>query len=68
MFHKGKFWIGLPKRSCCKYKTLVGLHNGQVELGWKVLKLGNSSADEQNGSTQGNKDLKKFKENQLQNK
>jgi hypothetical protein len=29
---------------------------------------GNHNADEQNGSTQGNNDLKEFKDNQLQHK
>jgi hypothetical protein len=50
------------------FSTLVSLKNGQVKLGWKVFRLGNNSADEQNGRTQGNKDLKEFKENKLQHK
>jgi hypothetical protein len=39
-----------------------------VELGWKVFKPGNHNADEQNESMQGVKDLKEFKDNQLQQK
>jgi hypothetical protein len=42
---------------------MVGLQNGQAELGWKVFKPWDRSVDEKNGSTQGNKDLKKFKDN-----
>jgi hypothetical protein len=42
--------------------------NGQVECGWKVFIPGNHSANEKNGSTQGNKDLKELKDNHLQHK
>jgi hypothetical protein len=44
-------WVLLPKKSCCNWSTLVGLQNGQVELGSKVFRPGNHSADEKNGST-----------------
>jgi hypothetical protein len=37
-----------------------------VELGWKVFRPRNNSENKKNGSIQGNKDLKKFKENKLQ--
>jgi hypothetical protein len=68
MSHKGKVEHDYPKGSCCNLSTLVGLQNGQVELGWKVFRPENNSADEHNGSTQGSKNLKEFKDNQLQHK
>jgi hypothetical protein len=35
---------------------------------WKLFRPGNNSADEKNGSMQGIKDMKEFKDNQLQHK
>jgi hypothetical protein len=68
MSHKGKVGHDYPKGSCCNLSTLFGLQNGQGELGWKVFRPGNNSADEKNGSTQCSKDLKDFKDNRLQHK
>jgi hypothetical protein len=66
--HKGKVRHDYPKGSCCNLITLVGLQNSQGELGWKVFRPRNSSANEKNGITQGIKDLKEFKDNRIQPK